>query len=488
MAAVAGPTAARRNAGWRAAAGPARDAPLADVTTSQSNAASRAERGPQLHAAVRRIDDLDQRHVHDRRPHGNEAGPQLPRVRPGDGDPLPGQRAGHQPTTRRAWRGRLAGSLVVAGVEGEGDALVGGVVVAGEEPVQLVGRSTWAPTGSEQPEPSWRGSRARSRPRAASAAWSMAASSCSASPRRRCGTRRRRSPGRRPARTRRGSRRSAIRSVMPRTSSAATAITIAPPSGTFASRVWMLPRSSTNVRSGRTAASCARRRTDPVATVAPGASCVERSPDQARRRRSRRAAERADHQPVVRRRRAGPWPSARRCRRARRARRCWTSLTNTPWPPIVCSGTSWRRSPVVSTNTSSTVAARRAAASARRRRPRPGCAPARLAAGRQSARRGTRRAQSQVEQVAHGGGVALALRRAGVVLQTHRRPCSSLATMPLVTASTAARCVVVERRRGGRRTGRARLADRLGALVQLRHERRRLAGGDLDARTARPPR
>ena len=54
------------------------------------------------------------------------------------------------------------------------------------------------------------------------------------SPRRRRGPRRRRSPARRPARTRSAARRSAIRSVSPSTCSAATAITIAPSSGTFA--------------------------------------------------------------------------------------------------------------------------------------------------------------------------------------------------------------------------------------------------------------
>ena len=42
----------------------------------------------------------------------------------------------------------------------------------------------------------------------------------------------------------------------------------------------MLPRSSTNCRSGRTAASWARRRTEPVATVAPVGELVERPPDQ----------------------------------------------------------------------------------------------------------------------------------------------------------------------------------------------------------------
>ena len=49
-------------------------------------------------------------------------------------------------------------------------------------------------------------------------------------------------------------------------------MTIAPPSGIRSSRVGMLPRNSRNSRSGRTRRSCARRRTDPVATGAPWAS------------------------------------------------------------------------------------------------------------------------------------------------------------------------------------------------------------------------
>ena len=71
-----------------------------------------------------------------------------------------------------------------------------------------------------------------------------------------------------------------MRSVSPSTCSAATAITIDPPSGTRSRRVAMLPRSSTKRRSGRAAASWARRRTEPVATVAPAGEVGERSADQ----------------------------------------------------------------------------------------------------------------------------------------------------------------------------------------------------------------
>ena len=146
---------------------------------------------------------------------------------------------------------------------------------------------------------------------------------------------------------------SSIRSVISRISSAARAITIAPPSGILPSRVSMLPRSSTNDRSGRTAASCARRRTDPEATVAPSASpsSVEPTSTSCGLRRSVNAA--------ITRPAAGSdgrsfaeW-TARSARPSRTAR--WTSLTNTPCPPIVWRGTSWRTSPVVSISTRSTA-------------------------------------------------------------------------------------------------------------------------------------
>ena len=133
-------------------------------------------------------------------------------------------------------------------------------------------------------------------------------------------------------------------SVSPRTSSAATAITIAPPSGIFDRRVWMLPRSSTNCEVG------AHR-----GAAAPAGGPTRWRPSRPggdRRGWSRRA-----------RRGIAPRRRTRRCVRpsaavdgrslaecaARSARpsstaRC-TSLTNTPCPPIVCSGTSWRWSP-----------------------------------------------------------------------------------------------------------------------------------------------
>ena len=150
-----------------------------------------------------------------------------------------------------------------------------------------------------------------------------------------------------------GSSRSAIRSVRPRISSAATAITIAPPSGTLSSRVWMLPRSSTNSRSGRARRSWARRRTEPVATVAPAGRSTSVRPTSASAalRRCVNAAMRSPSATSVG--RSSAECTARSARPSSTAR--WTSFTNTPCPPIECSGTpsAWVRSPKVSMNTSS---------------------------------------------------------------------------------------------------------------------------------------
>ena len=90
----------------------------------------------------------------------------------------------------------------------------------------------------------------------------------------------------------------------------------------------------------------------------------------AARRASRRPARRVRRAVCRTRRAAGrrrspmadPWRSATAMSASPRSTALCTSFTNTPWPPIVCSGTSacWVRSPSVSTKTSSTS--------------RPGCA------------------------------------------------------------------------------------------------------------------
>ena len=94
-----------------------------------------------------------------------------------------------------------------------------------------------------------------------------------------------------------GSSRSAIRSASPSRSSAAAATTIASNSAALSSRVCMLPRSSAKPRSGRIAASCARRRTEPVATVAPVGSASSVEPTSASRA-SRPLGDRGERQTV----------------------------------------------------------------------------------------------------------------------------------------------------------------------------------------------
>ena len=80
-----------------------------------------------------------------------------------------------------------------------------------------------------------------------------------------------------------GSRISVARSSSPSRASAAAATTMASKPAAFSSRVGTLPRSSAKVRSGRRSASWARRRTEPVATSAPGPSASRVEPTNASR-------------------------------------------------------------------------------------------------------------------------------------------------------------------------------------------------------------
>ena len=102
-----------------------------------------------------------------------------------------------------------------------------------------------------------------------------------------------------------GSNASVMRSSRPRRVSAATAPTIASSSPTRASRVAMLPRNSTQLRSGRIDISRARRRGLPVPTVAPcGRSAIVEPIRQSRT--SARSGTRGEHEAggcVLRRRR-----------------------------------------------------------------------------------------------------------------------------------------------------------------------------------------
>ena len=185
------------------------------------------------------------------------------------------------------------------------------------------------------------------------------------------------------------------------------------------SRVAMLPRSSANVRSGRSAASCARRRTEPVATRAPRGQCVER-----RARRARRAGRRARAPPRARGRRAmsDAGRSLAECT-ARSARpsstACCTSFTNMPVPPIAWMGTSVRWSPVVETTTSSASApssvATRSACQRASSLPRVATRSGRGISGRD------RRRRSSAEQLDQRVGVELAPGGAGGVLHADGR-------------------------------------------------------------------
>ena len=78
-AAVAGPTAASRSVGWPAAAGPARAGAVGRRDDEPVERGEPGERGAQRDAAVDRVADLDQRHVHDRRAQRGEAVAELAR-------------------------------------------------------------------------------------------------------------------------------------------------------------------------------------------------------------------------------------------------------------------------------------------------------------------------------------------------------------------------------------------------------------------------
>ena len=143
------------------------------------------------------------------------------------------------------------------------------------------GRSTaCAPAGRSQSPPSSARKPARRRRAAGSGACSIAArrAAVAASP---CAALDRERALRRPgAASPTRSRTSAMWSASPSRSSATAATTMASKSAALASRVAMLPRSPANVRSGRRSTSCARRRADPVAMRAPGRQAAERQPDQ----------------------------------------------------------------------------------------------------------------------------------------------------------------------------------------------------------------
>src|SRR6056297_257720 len=272
---------------------------------------------------------------------------------------------------------------------------------------------------------------------------------------------------------------SAIRSVRPRMSSAATAITMAPPSGTFESRRSMLPRSSANRRSGRTRCSWARRRTEPVATVLPSASAPSSAPTSASRG-SRRAQNAAITRPSA----GSDGRSLAECT-ARSARpsstaRC-TSLTKTPWPPMTWSGTSRRTSPVVSTVTNSTARPVDAVIVAATAPDWPRACRDPLVARRSAEGEATLTGPSpEVEEVAHRSGVAFALRRAGLRLEPDRRLVEELRDDRLGQRLDGIALEVVEVGEPSGEPFDLGAAHTVGGAVHQRHERRGLSSGRVD--------
>src|SRR5581483_6253650 len=156
-----------------------------------------------------------------------------------------------------------------------------------------------------------------------------------------------------------GSRTSAARSASPSRSRAANATTTASNSAALATRVSMFPRNEAKPRSGRRAASWAWRRTDPVPTRPPAGMSSRRAPTRASRGSARSGTAASRSPAAVSDGRSLAECTARSARPSSTA--CWTSLTNTPVPPMVQMGTSARWSPVVETITSSASAPRRPA-------------------------------------------------------------------------------------------------------------------------------
>src|SRR3954452_10073154 len=196
---------------------------------------------------------------------------------------------------------------------------------------------------------------------------------------------------------------SSMTNVRSRRRSAAAAITMASKSEAFASRVSMLPRSPPKVRSGLAHASWARRRTEPVPTRAPTGSPSRVEPTNASRGSSRSGTAPMTSPSGDSDGRSLAECTAKSARPSRTA--ACTSFTKTPWPPISQMATSVRRSPMVCTTTGSTGSAQGAATRSVWSRAN---ALARVAA---------RNIELEVEELAQGVGQALALRRAGGVLQ-----------------------------------------------------------------------
>ena len=173
-AAVAGPTAASRTCGWPAAAAPTRLAPLADVTTSQSNVVETGERSPAGDATVGGIGDGDQwRRATTSAPSSSEAVAELAGLGSREGDA-----ASASPTDRHAGparrRARARSRSPLATVEHHDVVVHDGVVGGGRGRRAAVRRRRGRRAAASTRSPARRGTPARRSTAWRVGAWSTA--------------------------------------------------------------------------------------------------------------------------------------------------------------------------------------------------------------------------------------------------------------------------------------------------------------------------
>src|SRR5829696_6163836 len=283
-----------------------------------------------------------------------------------------------------------------------------------------------------------------------------------------------------------GSSRSVMCPDSPSRSNAVAATTMASTSAARARRVAMLPRRPSKRRSGRTWASWARRRSDPVATVAPSGRPSSVVPTRASRTSPRSGvAPITSPDGVVEGRSLAEW-TATSARPSRTA--AWTSLANTPLPPSSQMGTSRRRSPFVSTRTIS--ASSPGSAFCSRATTRSACHRARaeprvatrsrtvsLPRRRGRARRARRPSRLDLEQLAQGGHEAVATGAAGGILQHDAGPVQQLGHEAPGHGVDQGGLALVERADAVAQALDLGGPHTLGGLAQRHDHRRDLAGG-----------